>query len=155
MSFEFTPMSEKELDAMDIIPDGEYDFEVIKSQRKTSKAGNAMAELQLLVYDKEGHGRPIFDYLVFSTVNMCIRKISHFCKTVGLDDAYQKGSLPEEFVGYSGKCLIGTQEEMPKETGGFYAKKNIVVDYIKKSQTKSAPLPKVDLDNFDDSIIPF
>jgi hypothetical protein len=157
MSFEFTPLSDEELDLMDLVPEGEYDFEVIKSQRKTSKKGNPMCELQLQVYDKEGRSHIIFDYLVFSSVNLNIKKISHFAKAVGLHEQYMKGSLPEEFHSFSGKCLIGIQDEMPKDSGGFYPKKNIVVDYIKRSETvrSSTQRAKIDVEDFKDDDIPF
>ena len=46
MSYSFQPLSDEELDAINIIPKGIYSFEVSKSTRKTSRAGNPMAELK-------------------------------------------------------------------------------------------------------------
>lgn len=130
MSYSFNPLSEEELEAINLVPDGIYNFEVLKSTRKVSKSGNQMAELQHGIYDENGTIRPIFDYLVFSTVNLNIKKVSHFCKAVGLHEEYKQGSLREELDGLTGKVQIGTQDEQPKPGGGFYPKKNIVVDYI-------------------------
>lgn len=153
MSYTFQPMTEAELEAMSLVPEGIYDFEVLKSTRKISKSGNDMAELQLGIYDQEGRIRSIFDYLVFSSVNLNIKKISHFCKASGLAEEYIKGSLPEDLSGRCGKVNIGVQEERPKEAGGFYPKKNIVLDYIfnKEGQVKSTS----DKDDFKSDDVPF
>lgn len=158
MSYNFNPMSDEELDAMDIIPDGVYNFEVLKSTRKTSKKGNPMAELQLNVWDSEGKTHPVFDYLVFSSVNLNIKKVSHFCKAVGLAEEYKRGEIPEELKRLSGKLELGTQEPQEKPGGGFYAKKNVVVDYIPADAGVNITNPAVakPVDDFqDDESIPF
>ena len=139
MSYCFNPMSDEELDAIDIIPEGVYNFEVLKSTRKVSKSGNPMAALQLNVWDNDGKTRCVFDYLVFSNVNLNIRKVSHFSKAVGLHEEYKKGELPEELELLSGKVQIGIQDEQEKPGGGFYPKKNIVIDYIADGKVKAKP----------------
>lgn len=130
MSYNFNPLNDEELDAINLVPKGNYDFTVVKSTRKTSKNGNPMAELQLTIWDDKGKEHCIFDYLVFSNISLNIKKINHFCKAVGLIEEYKKGAIPEDLEGCSGKVEIGVQDEQPKSTGGFYPKKNIVVDYI-------------------------
>ena len=153
MSYNFNPLSDEELDSFDLIPDGVYNFEVLKSTRKMSKSGNPMAELQLQVWDSAGKTHTVFDYLVFSTVNLNIRKVSHFSKATGLYEEYKKGCLPEELENLSGKLELGTQEGQPKPSGGFYAKKNVVVDYIAPSEGEVKPKPAaVEDDPFSDSI---
>ena len=153
MNYSFTPLTDDELDAIDLIPQGVYDFEVIKSTRRTSKAGNPMAELQLNVWDNEGKQHIVFDYLVFSNINLYIRKLSHFCKATGLEAEYKRGLIPEILEKYSGKVEIGIQDEQPKSTGGFYPKKNIVLDYVKRDAEASTTKPKEE--EFVDSDIPF
>lgn len=150
MSFEFTPMSDDELDA--ILPDGEYNFEVISSKRKSSAKGNPMAVLDLRVWDNKGQTHLIFDMLIFMNVNMCIRKISRFCKATGIYEDYKKGSLPEDFSYLSGKALIGTQEEMPNPNGGFYPKKNVVLDYIPQAEGTVKEKTAIPKDDFDDDV---
>lgn len=130
MSYNFTPLSDEELDAIDVIPEGTYNFEVISSIRKISKAGNPIAELQLKVWDNEGKIHNIFDYLVFSSINLNIRKISHFSKATGIYEEYKKGCIRDELHNLSGKAHIGIKDPQPKDGGGFYPKKNIVLDYI-------------------------
>jgi hypothetical protein len=152
MSYNFSPLSDEELESMSLVPEGTYNFEVLKSTRKISKSGNPMAELQLGVWDDGGAIRSIFDYLVFSTVNLNIKKVSHFCKAVGLDGEYKQGSLREELHGLSGKVQIGTQDEQPKPTGGFYPKKNVVVDYIFTKEDELKDAQKSDQAQFSDDV---
>lgn len=137
MSYSFNPMTEEELNSASMIEEGFYDFEVVKSTRKTSKSGNPMAELNINVWDKEGKQHLIFDYLVFSTVPLNIKKVKHFCDAVGLQDQYKQGQIPEELERYCGKVLIGIQEEKPNPNGGCWPKKNIVVDYLKSDKESS------------------
>ena len=153
MTYSFNPMTDEELDAINLLPDGDYDFLVAKSTRKTSKSGNAMAELQLTLWDRNGKPVFVFDYLVFSNVPLNIKKVSRFSKTTGLNVEYQKGELPEELSGLTGRLTLGTQEPQPKMGGGFYPKKNIVVDYIPLKEEYSKPKPSDDFE--DDTDIPF
>src|ERR1019366_7780465 len=129
----------------------------VKSERQLSAKGNAMAKLQLRFWDKEGKAHFVFDYLVFSEVNLCIRKVKHFCDAVGLAEQYAKGEIPEELELFCGKLQLGTQEEKPNPNGGVYPMKNIVVDYVKSDGKKAGmkPLPAKSDDNFDDVDLPF
>ena len=159
MSYSFHPMSEEELNAVSLVEDGEYEFEVLKSTRRISKAGNPMAELNLRYWDKMGAPHTLFDYLVFSSVPLNIRKVKHFCDAVGLQDAYQKGEIPEELGGYNGKFRIITQvgQEIPedklqgKPKGSTYPPKNVVDDYVKSDKTQKV----VENDPFDTQDIHF
>lgn len=160
MSYTFKTMTDEELN--NLMSEGIYDFEVKTAMRKVSKSGNPMAELSLSVWDSNGKANNIRDWLVFSGVALNIRKVKHFCDTVGLIDAYQKGELPEELEGLSGKVSIGIDEGQMKPDGSMWPKKNVVVDYIKgngekktdtSSLSKSTSVSDRDLP-FDD-IVPF
>lgn len=129
--FTFQPMTDEEIDAINIIEEGKYSFEVLRSIRKTSQKGNPMAELNIRFWDNKGQAHTIFDYLVFSAVPLNIKKVKHFCDATGLIEQYKKGEIPEELGGYSGQFIIGIQEAEPNSKGGFYPKKNIVIDYLK------------------------
>jgi hypothetical protein len=135
MSYNLTPLTDEELDQNDLIEEGVYDFEVIKSDKQNSKSGNSMAKLQLNVWDKKGRSFIVFDYLVFSNMKFCIRKIKHFCDTTGIIEEYNNGNIRDEFQGLSGKVHIGIQEKLPKTVGGFYPEKNVVIDYIIKDNS--------------------
>ncbi len=52
---------------------------------------------------------------------------------------YTKGEIPEELNGLNGKVEIGIQDQTPKLTGGFYPKKNIVIDYVKADKEAVKP----------------
>lgn len=152
MSYNFQPLTDEELDSFGLLENGIYSFEVNKATRKTSKSGNPMCELQLTVWDKSGKTYFLFDYLVFSTVNLNIKKVSHFCKSVGLYEEYKKGQIPEELQGLSGKVEIGQQESQPKPNGGYYPSKNVVVDYIVSDESI---IEKSDNDSFINDELPF
>lgn len=136
MSYNFNPLSEEELDAMNLMEDGIYDFEVIKGTKKISSSGNPMCELQLRVWDMNGKVHTIFDYLVFSSVNLNIKKVKHFCESVGWGEKYKQGNIAEEMEMLCGKVEIAQCEKQPKKDGsGFYPAKNIVNDYITKDKS--------------------
>ena len=158
MSFRFKVMTDSELN--NLLPEGVYSFEVNKSTRKVSKSGNDMAELGLVVWDASGKSHYLRDWLVFSDASLSIRKIKHFCDAVGLQESYKKGELPEDLERLSGKVKIGIEDEQPKADGGFWPKKNVVMDYVKLSvaanaantATVMAEKIKADADLFNDDL---
>ncbi len=165
MSYDFIPMTEEEINKANLVENGVYDFEVVNCERQISRAGNPMAKLTISFWDKDGRNHAIYDYLVFSTVGLNIRKVKHFCDTVGLQDKYKLGQIPEELIGYSGKASISVQEgkEIPsdklngKPHGSKYPDKNVVDDYISSNITPSSlqPLQQPKQDEFINDAIPF
>lgn len=162
MSYDFTPMTEDDLNKLSLVEDGIYDFEVIDCKRRNSKAGNPMAELLIKFWDKDGRSHSIFDYLVFTSINLNIRKIKHFCDSVGLQEEYKKGQIPEDLIGYSGKANIISKQgqEIPydklngKLPGSRYPHKNVVEDYI-SSNINPSILQPLKQDEFINDAIPF
>lgn len=133
--YTFNPMTEDDINNLStftvtVLEPGIYDFEVLTSTRKISKKGNDMAEISINVWDKQGKTHRLFDYLVFSPAYLSMRKIKNFCEATGLHQEYKRGQLSEDLQQLSGKVLIDVQEPQPKEGGGFYPKRNIVVDYV-------------------------
>lgn len=129
MSFSFPPMTEEEIKALNMVEEGIYDFEVVKSTQKTSKSGNQMIEMQLMIWDKEGKEHVVFDYLV--SIKSMMYKIKHFCDTVGLEKEYQRGNFDvTQCEGRRGKAHIVIQSGQPNPAGGMYADKNAVKDYV-------------------------
>ena len=49
----YTPKSEEQLIREGLMPDGTYDFEVVETDDKPSKAGNTMLTLKLHVFDDD------------------------------------------------------------------------------------------------------
>lgn len=147
MSYSINTMSDEELDKANLLEDGTYDFEVAKAERQTSKSGNPMVKLSLRVWDKQGAEHYIYDYLVFSHIAFCNRKIKHFCQSTGIEEDYKKGNIREELEHLSGKVLIGYQESQPKKGGGDYPAKNVVNDYVTVDNAQQTlPTPKVNVE---------
>jgi hypothetical protein len=152
MSYQFQPLTDEEIDLFQLIPEGTYNFEIIKSTRKISKQNNPIAELQLKVWDTQGKTHTIYDYLVFSSIPLNIKKIRNFCNSTGLQEQYKQGNLPEELEGIYGKAYIGIREEQKDQsTGKTYPKKNIVLDYVYEEKTAKQEQPKPE-SNFDDEV---
>lgn len=128
--FTFSPMSEEEINLSNLMEIGTYNFEVVKSTRKISKSGNQMAELCINVFCNQGKQYLIYDYLIFSTIHLNIKKVKHFCDSVGLAEGYKIGKIPEDLSRLCGKVQIGIKKNQPNPNGGFYPDKNIVIDYI-------------------------
>lgn len=152
MNYTFTPLSDEELNAIDLIDEGVYDFQVIKATRRTSKSGNPMCELMLDVWDINGKAHHVYDYLVFSSVNLNIKKVSHFCKAVGLHEEYKRGDIPEGLANYCGKLQLGIQDERPNPSGGTYPKKNVVADYVPNDLAKTEKKEEKKDDQFNDDL---
>ena len=142
----FTPKSEKEVAEAGLLSKGTYDFEVVEANDKQSKAGNDMVELICQVYDSEGRGRKIFDWLVDS--DGAAYKIRHFAEATGMLAEYEKGELPSHaMVGKTGRCQIVIR----KDRDGNYPDKNAIADYVKATGT--TPVEKIDRELDDE--IPF
>jgi hypothetical protein len=122
---QFTPKTEKEIQEEGLLPEGVYDFEVVKAEEKTSKAGNQMIELSLHVFDASGKTVFVRDFLMESLAY----KLRHCADACGLIEGYESGALiDKDFVGKCGKVKIVIQ----KDKEGKYPDKNVVRDYIKR-----------------------
>lgn len=128
----YTPKSEAELekekqDALNasLLPNGEYDFEVLQTSDKASSSGAEMITLKLNIFDNEGNGRIIFDYLTEAMG----WKIRHAADACGLLATYEAGSLSAaSFEFATGKVKIKTQ----KGNKEYPNPKNVVEDYVKR-----------------------
>lgn len=122
----FKPLSDEELMISSLLPEGIYDYKVIKSEDKVSKAGNEYTSLTLMVWDENGKER-----LVFTNMAL-IKLLKHFCDVNGLQEKYKSGNIPaQDFMDKSaGKVVIGIEGEKQNPLGGVYPAKNIVKDYI-------------------------
>jgi len=122
---EFTPKTEKEVSCL--LEEGQGSFEVIKSVKRVSEAGNSYIALTLKCWDKNGMQGLIFDNIMNGDHPFVQRKIRHFCYTVGLQKEYQEGKLNAFMCeNKTGNLLIGIQ----KDKKGDKPDKNCVSDYI-------------------------
>ncbi len=126
---QFTPKSEAQIIQESLLPDGVYPFTVQVAQEKTSKlkedgsGGNPMIEVQLEVFDADGRGHKMKDYLM----EKLHYKLLHFMQAVGLSAEYETGNVPADIIqGRSGMVQIRTEP-----ASGQYMPKNSVKDYVK------------------------
>lgn len=147
MSLSFTPRSEQELKSFDLLPAGEYDFEVLAAEHAVSKkTGAPMIKLKLGVYRENGSQQFVWDYLVGAME----AKLRHFCDTTGLLGKYQAGTLsPDDCTGRSGKVKI----VVTKDKDGRYPDRNEAKDYVCRPAKPIAPAAKNENETPDD--IPF
>lgn len=126
----FTPKTESELQSMNLIPQGIYDFCVIKAEEQKSKSGNDMIVLTLKVWE-DNRERQITDYLLEAMPH----KFRHFNEAVGLLNIYQTGELhANDCLNKKGKVEIIVQQGQAKPDGSRYPNKNSIKDYVVEKQ---------------------
>lgn len=130
----FSPLSDSAIEEANLLPVGEYSFNIISASEKINSKGNDMLVIELEVYDNNGKGRKVTDYLVEAMQF----KLKHFASAVGVLRSYDAGTLSAaELGGLAGRCMI--QIEPAK---GEFKAKNCVKDYIKRQvecADKTAP----------------
>jgi len=135
----FTPRSDKELEELNLITDGEYKADIFEASDGKDKNGNGMISLKLKVYDSNGKTRIMSDWLLESFPV----KLKHFFYSSGMEEKYDSGEI------YAKDCLykevIVSIITQPDKNG---KKWNRVEDYIK---VVSSPSIK---NNFIDSDLP-
>jgi len=143
----YTPKTRDQLEKESLLPEGIYDFEIIETSDRPSKAGNEMIMLKFCVFDETGRQHYIFDYMVFGN-NFGERKLFHAADACGIMDIYDSGALKDsDFMGCTGKMLVKQQDG----TGEFPAK-NIVGDYVPQSATDKPTTPRKTKDMINDDI---
>jgi hypothetical protein len=140
-----TPLSDKDLAVMGLIPEGEYQFEIQHAEDTTSKSGNDMIKLTLCVWDAEGRQHTVYDYLLEAMP----KKLKHFARYLGLIAKYESGELlADDCIGKCGTLSLVIQEDKT----GKYQPKNSVADYVEKKDFVCHQSDVKEADMFDDSI---
>lgn len=133
----FAPKTEQELQVMTLLEPGAYQFQVSTATNERSKSGNEMIKLTLNIWDKKGNAHFIYDYLLEAMAT----KLRHFCESTGLIDKYEIGEInPIDCMNRQGYVDLIIQEGKIKNNGERYPNRNVVKDYIKKSDTQSDDL---------------
>lgn len=129
--------TEKEIAEMDLLPEGDYGFEVLAATEGQSKcSGKDMTTLDLLVFGEDDSQRKVRDYLIPGT-NYGDKKLFVFCRGIGLMDHYNNQTLTADLmVGRTGWAKIGVEKGKPKPDGsGNFYDKNTVKWYLKGKPT--------------------
>ena len=133
----FTPKTEAELKESELLPEGEYQFEILTAEDTQSKStGNDMLKLSLRIFENGGeNSQRVFDYLV--SIDSMIWKIRHFAEAIGMLPEYESGEmLAETLPGRTGKCKIVIQP-----ASGQWDAKNVVKDYLPRPAGMAEDIP--------------
>jgi hypothetical protein len=124
----FQPKTEEELQAENLFPDGEYDFEVVEAEEAKSRKGSDMIKINMKVYGPNGRQQFVRDYLLEAMAY----KLRHFCEATGLLPDYEAGTLTDAKVnGRSGRVKLVTESGRKNPTtGADYPARNAVKDYV-------------------------
>lgn len=126
----FTPKTEEQLIAENMIPEGIYPFEVVYTEDRVSQKGNEMIVLKLKVFTESGE-RFVTDYLMEAMAF----KLRHAAEACGLLDQYNEGEITSfHFNGQAGMVKIGVE----KDKTGQYPDKNVVRDYAVERPAKTS-----------------
>lgn len=135
MPLKFTPKTEEEVKSAGMFDPGVYDFEIVKAEDQTSKAGNDMVKIVLKVFHQNGDFILMSDYLL--TDESMAFKLRHCCAAIGILPKYESGELESgDFVTGTGQIKLKIDKGKPKKdeggnlTGEMYPDRNGVVDYI-------------------------
>lgn len=146
----FKALTEKEIDEMDLIPEGEYKFKIIEAIHEISrKSGHPQIKIRLRIFIPQLGERTLTDYLSTNGKFM-MRKFRHFCESTEIFDKYEAGNISSD------DCLdkIGLVK---------YNDKNTIIDYCKWNGAEKNPsLENISLNSTtsvndfkDDQDIPF
>lgn len=148
--FSFEALSDQEImQERGILPEGIYNFQVIKAEKRISSAGNPMLELKLKVWDANGKTYTVRDFLV-ATRKMAW-KIKHFWESVGQPEKYNGQFTISDCLNVCGlfRCVV------EKDSNGYDQAK--VQDYVtnkppvfsqeRKADTKEPDFIDDDLDH--------
>lgn len=128
---DFTPLSDKELNELNLYPEGTYKFRVLRTEQKISRASNDYFGLKMMI-QINGKDRPLFDMLMFEGKMMY--KTKHFCETTGMLDKYENGKLmPFECDGKEGTLKL--THTVNQKTGEL---QNTVKDYVSSEENPIA-----------------
>jgi hypothetical protein len=149
----FQPKTEKEIAEENLLPKGEYNYEIAGAEDTKSKSSGAeMIKLKVRVFAGEDGGPIITDYLMEAMA----RKLRNFCAQNGLMREYESGTLrAADCEGKSGVAYV----KIEKDKSGAYPDKNAIADYpVKRGNAqdgRSAPPPTFDSGPISDEDVPF
>lgn len=118
----YTPYTEKQIAEMNVWPEGFYPFEIKEAEETSSKSGNDMIKLSVVLFGRDGRSTMVFDYLL----DALPQKLRQCAVACGLVSEYEQGNLSGvHFVGKTGHAKVGIE----KSKDPAYADKNKIVSY--------------------------
>jgi hypothetical protein len=137
----FTPKTEEELQAEDLLAEGIYPFTILECEETVSKsqknAGQPMLKVKINVHGDDGYDYHVYDYVADWFM---AHKFRHFFYAINRPGMYEAGFVTaQDLIGLTGYASIGIQKPKP---GSQYGPKNVVTDYSVKSETAPAAAPE-------------
>lgn len=109
----YNTRTEKELTEANLLPKGEYPFEIADAREEKSKAGNDMLVLEVDCIGDTGARKRITDYIVPGTI-WADKKLHDCMWAVGLGPKYGTGTvMADELIGRSGYAGVGIDKGKP------------------------------------------
>ena len=122
MTFEYNPKDIKT--DYPVLPNGEYECEIVAAVETVSNAGNDMIKLVLCVYGKEGEQVRVYDYIVSPST---LYKLKSICRCCGIEF---DGILDEQLlVGRRMNVLTKVEPERTVD-GKTYSERNSIAKYV-------------------------
>lgn len=117
----------------DLLPEGEYDFEITDAEEAVSRAGNEMIKISCKVAAEIP--RFLNDYLVGS--EKAFWKVKSLCASVGIENM-QPGMVlePSDLIGKTGVCVVAIEQD---EYDGNNVERNTINDYLVKDVPVEKP----------------
>ena len=105
---QFQPKTKQEIDDSRLLPKGEYDFEIVDAEEKTSAAGNDMIELTVRVSNGNGLTRTLTDYVMAQR----LAKLYNCCAACGILEKFNCGTLSDDdFPGKRGRLKLVVEKK--------------------------------------------
>jgi len=109
----YNTRTEKELAEANLLPKGEYPFEIADANEQKSKAGNDMLVLEIDCISETGARRRVTDYIVPGTI-WADKKLHDLMWSVGLGERYATGIIQaDDLRGRSGLAGVGIDKGKP------------------------------------------
>lgn len=153
---QFKPKTEKELKEQALWPEGEYDFEITKSEPaisgdKSKTPGTPYIKMIARIFNAEGNERMV-NTILHPAMEWQLRA---FCYETGMDDKYEAGTLEAaDCEGCAGKLQLKIEQAK-----GDFPAKNVVKDWgakaEKKARAEKAALPVAPSDEPESDDVPF
>lgn len=149
----FTPKTEQEIQSINLLQDGLYNYEVIFQQEGISNAGNPQIKIKLKVFNHDGKEKIVDGYL-----NEKFPKIlKHYCDVNGKSNYYDSGNLPgQECLGDNGGLVhitIDKGKPIPDDLNGkCFPDRNVIKDFVENSNQQTNFNPKKEEQIFNDDI---
>ena len=122
MTFEYDPKEVKSEYA--VLPNGEYECEIVGAVETVSRAGNDMIKLVLCVFGNEGEQVRVYDYIVSPSTLWKLKSICRCCE-IEFD-----GILDEQLlIGRRMRVLTKVDPERNVD-GKTYSERNSIAKYV-------------------------